>query len=90
MKDALAITIPVSDLWVMIFPALYIFIPDRLDDGLSSSHSVLAHSPGVGPGARETDVTSVEYSKENKRGHTDRGEIHYYVYIAGSALDLDI
>ncbi|XP_037639104.1 dachshund c isoform X2 [Sebastes umbrosus] len=42
------------------------------DDGLSSSHNVLGHSPGVVHGARETDGTSVEYSKENKRGHTDR------------------
>ncbi|XP_063730298.1 dachshund c isoform X2 [Eleginops maclovinus] len=38
------------------------------DDGLSSSHNVSGHSPG----ARETDGTSVEYGKENKRGHTDR------------------
>ncbi|XP_059179836.1 dachshund c isoform X3 [Centropristis striata] len=42
------------------------------DDGLSSSHNVLGHSPGVVHGARETDVTSMEYGKENKRGHTDR------------------
>lgn len=42
------------------------------DDGLSSSHNVLGHSPGVVHGARETDVTSVDYSKENKRGHSDR------------------
>eukprot|EP00064_Thunnus_orientalis_P012254 superscaffoldBa00001858_g12288 len=45
-----------------------------LHDGLSSSHShsVLGHSPGMVAGARETDRTSVEYSKEHKRGHTDR------------------
>ncbi|XP_068424629.1 dachshund c isoform X3 [Clinocottus analis] len=36
------------------------------DDGLSSSHNVLGHVP------RETDRTSMEYSKENKRSHTDR------------------
>ncbi|XP_031163690.1 dachshund c isoform X1 [Sander lucioperca] len=42
------------------------------DDGLPSSHNVLGHSPGVVHGTRETDGTSVEYSKENKRGHTDR------------------
>ncbi|KAK9541401.1 hypothetical protein VZT92_001446 [Zoarces viviparus] len=39
------------------------------DDGLSSRHNVLGHSPGV---ARETDGTSMEYSKENKRSHADR------------------
>ncbi|XP_077960825.1 dachshund c isoform X4 [Gasterosteus aculeatus] len=33
------------------------------DDGLSSSHNVLGHSP---------DGTSMEYSKENKRSHADR------------------
>ncbi|XP_054456102.1 dachshund c isoform X2 [Anoplopoma fimbria] len=42
------------------------------DDGLSSSHNVLGHSPGVVHVARETDGTSMEYSKENKRSHTDR------------------
>ncbi|XP_062286646.1 dachshund c isoform X2 [Scomber scombrus] len=44
-----------------------------LHEGLSSSHShsVLGHSPSVVAGARETDRT-VEYSKENKRGHNDR------------------
>ncbi|KAF3841956.1 hypothetical protein F7725_023907 [Dissostichus mawsoni] len=36
------------------------------------SHNVSGHSPGVVHGARETDGTSVEYGKENKRGHTDR------------------
>ncbi|XP_041865958.1 dachshund c isoform X2 [Melanotaenia boesemani] len=41
-----------------------------LHDGLSSSHNLLGHSPGIMP--RETDVTSVEYNKENKRRHTDR------------------
>ncbi|XP_028983087.1 dachshund c isoform X2 [Betta splendens] len=40
-------------------------------DGLSS-HSVLGHSPAVGQGARETDVASVEFSKENKRSLSDR------------------
>ncbi|XP_069548985.1 dachshund c isoform X3 [Brachyistius frenatus] len=43
-----------------------------LHDGLSSSHSVLGHSPGLVQGPRETDVTSVEYNKENKRSHSDR------------------
>ncbi|XP_026212265.1 dachshund c isoform X2 [Anabas testudineus] len=46
-------------------------ITHPLHDGLSS-HSVLGHSPVVGQGPRETDVTSVEFSKENKRSHTDR------------------
>ncbi|CAG6016816.1 unnamed protein product [Menidia menidia] len=41
-------------------------------DGLSSSHSVLGHSPGRVQGAREANVTSLEYNKENKRNHTDR------------------
>ncbi|XP_069394414.1 dachshund c isoform X2 [Paralichthys olivaceus] len=45
---------------------------DSLHDGLSSTHSVLGHSPGVVQGSRETDVTPVEYSKESKRSHTDR------------------
>ncbi|XP_022619344.1 dachshund homolog 1-like isoform X4 [Seriola dumerili] len=43
-----------------------------LHDGLSSSHSVLGHSPGMVQGSREADVTPVEYSKESKRSHTDR------------------
>jgi len=56
-----------------------IFSPDSLHDGLSSSHSVLGHSPGIVQGPRETDVTSVEYNKENKRSHTDRGEYYWYM-----------
>lgn len=43
-----------------------------LHDSLSSSHSVLGHSPSVAQVARETDVTAVEFSKDNKRGHADR------------------
>ncbi|XP_023146890.1 dachshund c isoform X3 [Amphiprion ocellaris] len=43
-----------------------------LRDGLSSSHSVLGHSPALVQGARETDVALVEYNKENKRSHADR------------------
>ncbi|KAM9364104.1 dachshund homolog 1-like isoform 2-T2 [Pholidichthys leucotaenia] len=43
-----------------------------LHDGLSSSHSVLGHSPGLVQGVKETDVTSLEYNKENKRSHADR------------------
>ncbi|XP_004551550.1 dachshund c isoform X2 [Maylandia zebra] len=43
-----------------------------LHDGLSSSHSVLGHSPGSVQGGRDTDGTSVEYNKENKRSHSDR------------------
>lgn len=54
--------------------ALYVFSPDPLHDGLSSSHSVLGHSPGLVQGGRDTDVTSVEYNKENKRSHSDRGK----------------
>ncbi|XP_075997795.1 dachshund c isoform X2 [Genypterus blacodes] len=44
-----------------------------LHDSLSSGHSVLGHSPSVAPpGARDADVTPVEFSKDNKRGHADR------------------
>lgn len=43
-------------------------------DGLSSSHSVLGHSPGLVPSIKEAE-TPVEYGKENKRSHTDRGEL---------------
>lgn len=53
---------------------LYVFSPDPLHDGLSSSHSVLGHSPGLVQGGRDTDGTSVEYNKENKRSHSDRGK----------------
>lgn len=42
--------------------------PDPLDNGLSSSQSVLGHSPGVM--TRDSDA---ELGKENKRGPTDRG-----------------
>lgn len=48
-------------------------ISDLLDNGLPLGHAVLGHSPGVGQGVRESDVTSVEHSKENKRSHCDRG-----------------
>lgn len=41
-------------------------------------------------GARDTDVTSVEYSKENKRGHTDRGETLLRVYGSAELLYLDV
>ncbi|KAM3606315.1 uncharacterized protein V6R79_014180 [Siganus canaliculatus] len=47
-------------------------ITHPLDNGLSSSHSVLGHSPGVMHVGRDTDLTSVDHSKENKRSHTDR------------------
>lgn len=63
-----------SSYYIFLF---YVFL-DPLSDGLSS-HSVLGHSPAVGQGARETDVTSVEFSKDNKRSHTDRGTMQYYV-----------
>lgn len=53
---------------------MYVLFPDPHHDGLSSSHSVPGHSPGVRQGARETDVASVEFSKESKRSHTDRGK----------------
>ncbi|XP_029962734.1 dachshund c isoform X2 [Salarias fasciatus] len=41
-----------------------------LHDGLPPS--VLGHSPGLMAGAREGDVASVEFNKENKRSHADR------------------
>ena len=47
-----------------------------VSDPHDPSHNVSGHSPGVVHGARETDGTSVEYGKENKRGHTDRRKIH--------------
>lgn len=62
----------------MSFLFFIFYFLDPLHDGLSS-HSVLGHSPVVGQGPRETDVTSVEFSKENKRSHTDRGKIRYII-----------
>ncbi|KAK5613403.1 hypothetical protein CRENBAI_022320 [Crenichthys baileyi] len=53
----------------------------QLNNGLSSGHSVLGHSPGMVQGTREADGTSVEYNKENKRSHTDRGNTHKYIYV---------
>uniref|UniRef100_A0A1A8D557 SKI/SNO/DAC domain-containing protein n=2 Tax=Nothobranchius kadleci TaxID=1051664 RepID=A0A1A8D557_NOTKA len=41
-------------------------------DALSSSHGVLGHCPGMVHGPRETDGTSAEYNKENKRSHSDK------------------
>uniref|UniRef100_A0A1A8KXW2 SKI/SNO/DAC domain-containing protein n=2 Tax=Nothobranchius TaxID=28779 RepID=A0A1A8KXW2_NOTKU len=41
-------------------------------DALSSSHGVLGHCPGMVQGPRETDGTSAEYNKENKRSHSDK------------------
>uniref|UniRef100_A0A1A8L698 SKI/SNO/DAC domain-containing protein n=1 Tax=Nothobranchius pienaari TaxID=704102 RepID=A0A1A8L698_9TELE len=41
-------------------------------DALSSSHGVLGHCPGTVHGPRETDGTSAEYNKENKRSHSDK------------------
>lgn len=55
-----------------IFNFSIFLISDPLDNGLSG-HNVLGHSPGAGQGVRESDVTSVEHSKENKRSHCDRG-----------------
>lgn len=62
-----------------IYPGIYewcfhtFLSADQLHDGLSSNHSVLGHSPGLVQGPRETDGTSAEYNKENKRSHADRG-----------------
>lgn len=74
------------DLWV-IFSTCYIILVDPLDNGLSSSHNLLGHSPGVVHGARETDVASVEHCKENKRGHSDRGKTHSYVCVAWVSIE---
>ncbi|XP_028325408.1 dachshund c isoform X2 [Gouania willdenowi] len=41
----------------------------HVHDGLQTSHCVLGHSPSL---AKETDVTLVEYNKENKRSLSDR------------------
>lgn len=51
----------------------FILISDLLDNGLPSGHAVLGLSPSVGQGVRESDVTSVEHGKENRRTHCDRG-----------------
>ncbi|XP_038593814.1 dachshund c isoform X3 [Micropterus salmoides] len=61
-----------------------------LDNGLSSSHSVLGHSPVVMQGARDTDVTSVEYSKENKRGHTDRDNSSLATHTSRESCDRQV
>ncbi|KAK7901911.1 hypothetical protein WMY93_018680 [Mugilogobius chulae] len=45
-------------------------ISHSLHDGLSG-HGVLGHSPNMVQGARDTD-SSLDYSKENKRGLADR------------------
>ena len=70
-----------------LFLTFHVIFPDALHEGLSSSHShsLLGHSPGVVAGARETDRT-VDYSKENKRGHNDRGKTHWYIKIGSVSL----
>ncbi|XP_041803593.1 dachshund c isoform X3 [Chelmon rostratus] len=60
-----------------------------LDNGLPSSQSVLGHSPGVVQGARETDVTSVEHSKE-KRGQTDRDNSSLATHTTRESCDRQV
>ncbi|KAL6102022.1 uncharacterized protein ACO6RY_17149 [Pungitius sinensis] len=60
------------------------------DDGLSSSHNVLAHSPGVVHVSRETDGTSVEYSKENKRSHADRDNSSLAAHTTRQSCDRQV
>lgn len=50
----------------MIIFSLFICFLVSLHDGLSTGHGVQS--------TRETD-TSMDYSKESKRGHADRGEV---------------
>ncbi|XP_060895965.1 dachshund c isoform X1 [Labrus mixtus] len=64
--------------------------PHAHDDRLSSGHSLLGHSPGVVLGARETEVTSLEYSKENKRGHTDRDNSSLATHTSRESCDRQV
>ncbi|XP_036980688.1 dachshund c isoform X1 [Acanthopagrus latus] len=57
------------------------------DNGLSSSHNVLGHSPGVVQGGRDTDV---EHSKENKRGHTDRDNSSLATHTTRESCDRQV
>ncbi|XP_068183496.1 dachshund c isoform X2 [Antennarius striatus] len=61
-----------------------------LDNGLSSSHSLLGHSPGVVHGALETDVASGEHCKENKRGHSDRDNSSVASHAAREGCDRQV
>ncbi|XP_051284528.1 dachshund c isoform X1 [Dicentrarchus labrax] len=61
-----------------------------LDNGLSSSHNVLGHSPGLVQGTRESDVSSVEHSKENKRGHTDRDNSSLATHTSRESCDRQV
>ncbi|XP_074532245.1 dachshund c isoform X3 [Halichoeres trimaculatus] len=56
----------------------------------TTRHNLLGHSPGVVPTARETDVTSLDYSKENKRGHTDRDTSSMATHTSRESCDRQV
>ncbi|XP_034537912.1 dachshund c isoform X3 [Notolabrus celidotus] len=61
-----------------------------LDDGVSSGHSLLGHSPGMVQAARETEVTSLDYSKENKRSHSDRDTSSMATHTSRESCDRQV
>lgn len=62
-------------------------ISHSLHDGLS--HGVLGHSPNMVQVTRETD-TSLDYSKESKRGHTDRDNSSLSAHTTREACDRQV
>ncbi|KAJ0066914.1 hypothetical protein NL108_004905, partial [Boleophthalmus pectinirostris] len=63
-------------------------ISHSLHDGLSS-HGVLGHSPNVVQGTRDTD-SSLDYSKESKRGHPDRDNSSLAAQTTREACDRQV
>ncbi|XP_036071416.1 dachshund homolog 1 [Oryzias melastigma] len=61
-----------------------------LHDVLSSSHSMLGHPPGLMQAPKETDVTSVEYNKENKRSHSDRDNSYLAAQTTRESCDRQV
>ncbi|XP_023819190.1 dachshund homolog 1 isoform X5 [Oryzias latipes] len=61
-----------------------------LHDVLSSSHSMLGHSPGLMQAPKEADVTSVEYNKENKRSHSDRDNSYLVAQSTRESCDRQV
>lgn len=52
------------------------------DSSVSSGHGAMGHSPAVVQAARESS-SPVEYCRDNKKTHNNRGEVHSYVHIYG-------
>lgn len=52
------------------------------DSSVSSGHGTMGHSPAVVQAARESS-SPVEYCRDNKKTHNNRGEVHSYVCIYG-------